>query len=316
MRIFFTRPIPDIYNSLLIQQGYELDIYEKDEVCPREILIKRARGAIALLTQAEDKIDSKFFENIDQPPKIIANFASGYNNIDLTLAKEWGIVITNTPVEDVHYATAEAAVSLLMSVAKRIVYLDNIRFGSNPPEYSPIGEMGVSIRGKVSGIIGAGNIGHKVAKIMHLGFDNKILYYSRTVKPLLESEQLARKVELNELLSLSDFIFVTIPLTPTTRGLLDEDKLILLKQGSVLISISREGIIDENALLHLLSKKIIFGAGLDDYSSQFGKIQLSNLVLTSHMANTESETTLAMANLCIRNILAVLNSHHPLTPVF
>src|SRR5205085_2626491 len=110
------------------------------------------------------------------------NFATGYSQIDLAAAKKHNVVITNTPTESLFASTAEAAIALLLSVARRTTKLYGQLVAGKLADYSPIGDMGVAVRGKTTGIIGFGNIGQKVAATMHKGFDNSILYFNRSVE--------------------------------------------------------------------------------------------------------------------------------------
>ncbi|MBI3619982.1 D-glycerate dehydrogenase [Candidatus Roizmanbacteria bacterium] len=315
MKIFITRPIPGQFNNLLTDKNYELDVYEKDEVCPREILLERIKNSDAVLTQWEDYVDKEFFDAAGDNLKIVANFGTGVDRIDLNEAARRNIVVTDTPTDSVFLATAEGAVALLASVAKRVTKLYAKLLKNDLPEYSPIGEMGLSLRNKTTGIVALGNIGSKVAAMMAKGFNNKILYISRTHKEALEKELPTKKVELTELFSQSDFIFITIPYTPQTAKIVSSELLNSMKPTAILVSVSPAEVIDEQALLSLLTQKKIYGAALDISQNISRPLETDNVILTSHMINMESDVTLEMTRICLQNIANVLSGQKPLSPV-
>jgi phosphoglycerate dehydrogenase-like enzyme len=113
----------------------------------------------------------------------------------------------------------------------------------------------------------------------------------------------------------SDFIFVTLPLTNDTEGLITSQKLKNLKKNAIVVNIARAGILDDAALTKLLSEDRIFGAGLDVYNPVAAKCKHPNLILTSHMANCEAQACKAVLNLAVNNIIAVLNGEPPISPV-
>lgn len=137
MKVIITRPIPDKYYYIFEKQNIYIDEYEKDEVCPRNNLLKRVKGADAVISQWEDYIDKEFFEAAGKQLKIVANFATGCDRIDLKEAVRRSVIITNTPTQSLHYTTAEGAVGLLLSVAKRVTKLYVQTKESNIPEVLP-----------------------------------------------------------------------------------------------------------------------------------------------------------------------------------
>ncbi len=315
MKVFITRPIPDTYNHLFTENNIEVDIYEKDEVCPREILLQRVKGVDAILAQWEDVVDKELFDVAGDSLKVVANFATSYDQIDISEAKRRGIIVTDTPSDSLFHATAEAAIALLLSIAKRITKLYSLTSSNNLPEYSPIGQMGVSIRNKTTGIVGMGNVGKKVAAIMHNGFTNTILYTSRSQKENEEQTLEAKKVELEELFKQSDFIFITILRNAETEHLITKELIQEMRPSSIFVSVSPPQMIDEEAVVDAVKSGKIYGAGLDIPSSTLKSLPSHNLLLTSHMSSMEEDTTLEMARLCVENIVAVLQLKPALTPV-
>lgn len=313
MKVFITRPIPKLYHSL--EDRFEVDVYERDEVCPRKTLLKRIVGVDAVLSQWEDQLDKEFFDAAGKNLKIVANFATGTDRIDKLEARKRNIVITNTATKSLFMATAEAVVSLLTTVARRTtkLYVQDVQ--GELPEYSPMGDMGIAIRDKVTGIVGMGNIGSLVAKIMNGGYSNKIVYFNRSKNTRVEHDFGAEKVSLEDLFKQSDFVFLTIPHNTETDGIVSKKLLGYLKKNSILASISPAEIMDNKALVDQIRKGNIFGAGLDIYPKYIKPLKSHNLILTAHSANAEKETTNIMVKLCVENILNVLSGKAPVTPV-
>ncbi|MFT7009356.1 MAG: glyoxylate reductase [Colwellia sp.] len=317
MKLFITRIIPDADFHKLESMGIEIDIYEHDKECPREILLKRVVGVDAILSQTDDDIDEALMEAAGSKLKVVANYGVGFENIDLTAAKKRNIIISNTPVEDAFDATAEATVALLTSVAKRITYLHWYKKVNNvDPGFSFVGDMGVSLRNKTCGIIGMGNIGSRVARMMHKGFNNKILYFDVPVRTELEQELSATKLSLAEVMQKSDFICINLPLLDSTKGLINKEMIDLMPNHSTIVSIARTGIIDDAAIVERINKGELHGAGLDIYTDAVDNFnEHANIALTSHLANLEVEAFSAMASCCVANLLAVLTGKNPINEV-
>jgi lactate dehydrogenase-like 2-hydroxyacid dehydrogenase len=304
---------PDLLQPLR-KSGWLVDMYEHDSRCPREELLKQISDADALLVQATDRIDREVFESA-RKLKVIACCSLGYDNIDLKQAKLRYVIVCNSPSPDLIATTAEAAVALLLSVAKRITYLHNSQQKNELPAYSFVQPMGVPIRDQVSGIIGFGRIGSAIAHIMKRGFENSILYCNRSAKPELEQLLGARHRTLDALLAESDFVFIAVPLTKETRNLISALDLRHLKPNAIVVNVARAGILDDEALLKILAENRIFGAGLDVYDSIVTTSDCANLVMTGHMANGETRASQAILNLAVSNIVAVLSNKPPISPV-
>lgn len=317
MKLFITRPIPADSLEKLTSAGITVDTYEKDETCPREVLLKRVIGVNAIISQTDDDINEVVLTAAGDSLKIVANYGVGFSNIDLESTKKHNVVVTNTPVEAAFDATAEATVCLLTAVAKRIPYLHWYKkVKQTDPEYSPIGNMGVSLRNKVCGIVGMGNIGSRVARIMHKGFNNHIIYYDIPSRPELEQELSASKTSLDTLMKEADFICVNLPYLPTTKNLVNQEMIALIKSNAIFVNTARTGIVDDQALVKRINSGEIHGAGLDIYTDAVDNLKEdANVALTAHMANLEKEAFSAMADCCLDNILAVLTGRQPLTPV-
>lgn len=314
MKVFVSRLLPADSLQPIIDAGWSVDMYEHDSGCPREELLRRSRESDAILAQGTDPIDGEIIKNAHSL-KVIACCSIGYDNIDLEEAKSHGVIVCNAPAEDLIAATAEAAVALLLSVAKRITRLHLGQQQEDLPPYSFLERMGLPVRNRVTGIIGLGRIGAKIARIMKRGFDNSVLYFGRSAKLKLERSLGARRFELDDLLAESDFIFVTLPLTNDTRGLITNQNLKNLKRNSIVVNVARAGILDDAALTELLFEDRIFGAALDVYNPATAECKHPNLILTSHMANGETQACEAVLKLAVSNIITVLKGEPPISPV-
>lgn len=316
MKVLITRKIPSIAKELLIQNGIEVKESSLKRAMTKDELIKLAKNADGILSLLSDKFDK---EVIDQLPncKVIANFAVGFNNIDIGYAKQKGIIVTNTP-DVLTDATAEIAVSLILACSRRIVesenYMRQLKFKGWQPELF----LGIQLSGKKVGIIGAGRIGQATAKSLR-AFGCEILYYSKSKKVSFEKETNAKKVNLDALMKNSDLISIHLPLNSETKNLLDKEKLDMLKPTAILVNTARGEIVDEKYLIKLLKSKKIFSAGFDVYENEpkLNKelFKLKNTVLLPHIGSATFETRNKMAELAAKNILNVLNGKDALTPI-
>ena len=311
-----TRKIPIIAESLLKESGFNVASFKKDKPITKKELLKNVKGINALISLLTDQIDK---DVIDAMPgcKVIANYAVGYNNIDVNYAKSKGIVVTNTP-DILTDATADLAVTLLLAAARRVIEGDSMMRQKKFEGWKPQLLTGLDVRNKVIGILGTGRIGTAFAKRMS-GFDSKILYYDFVPNKLIEVTYSGKKVSLNTLLKKSDFISIHLPLTPATYHLLNKEKLQMMKSTAVLINTARGEIIDEKELIKLLKAKRIFAAGFDVYENEPAVnkelYKLKNVVLLPHIGSATIETRSKMAELAVKNVIAVLKNKKPLTEV-
>lgn len=318
MNVFLTRPLFDtaLLKARLAQNGITLFTTDSDEICSETLLLEQSKQADALITHTEDNIDASLIAKLPSSIKLISNYGIGFSNIDVEAAAQKGIQVTNTPTEEAFHATAEATVALLVSIARQIPALNAERRAmKTDPEPSFQRPTAVSIRNKVTGVVGLGRIGSRVAQMMHYGFKNTIVYYDLYQNDTMESEIKARKVALEELMKSADFICVNMPLSEQTYDLVSPEMLALMKPDAVLINTARAGLVNEDALISRLNAGLLHGAGLDVYSDKVNDIKAENVALTSHFANFEKEAYTAMTNLVADNIIGFLNNQKPVTPV-
>lgn len=320
-KIYITRKIPESGINLLKEKGHNVVINPEDKILPREELISALNGQNydAVLCLLTDKIDNDIFEAAGKNCRIFANYAVGYDNIDLIAAKSRGIIITNTP--DVLTETvAEHTFALILSISHRIVEADKFTREGKYTGWTSMLLLGSDFSHKTLGIIGLGKIGSLVAKHSFYGFNAKIIYYDIKRNNDFENEFKAEyKENLDNLLEESDYVSIHVPLTQNTKHLINKEKLRLMKPNAYLINTSRGPIIDEVALVYALQNKIIKGAAIDvfEYEPNLtpGLAELPNVILTPHIASATTETREKMSALAAKNIIAVLEGHEPLTPV-
>jgi len=311
MRIFVTRRIPEPGIQML-ERYHDVEVNPENRVLTKEEIIKGVRDKDGLLCLLTDPIDEEVINSASRL-KMIANYAVGYDNIDIKTATERRIPVSNTPgvLTD---TTAEMAWALLFAVTRRIVEGDRFCRGDKFKGWDPMLMLGHDVSGKTLGVIGAGRIGTSFA-LKSRGFSMKVLYNSRHRNDILEEKLDARKVSLEELLKESDFISLHVPLTSDTYHLIGEKELKMMKENAILINTSRGAVIEEEALIKALKKHWIWGAGLDVYEHEPSipreLKKLDNVVLQPHSASATFETRSKMAEVAARNLLIGLKGEHP-----
>lgn len=316
MKVFITRDIPAVAYKLLKQNNIEFQVFKKDTAIPRKVLLKKIKeidGLISLLTEKIDK------EVIDSMPscKIIANYAVGYNNIDVKYAKKKGIVVTNTP-DVLTDSTAELTIGLVLNCCRRLYEAEKLLRNGKYKGWKPKLLLGTELKGKTVGIIGAGRIGSAVASRLK-SFGTKIIYSDSKPNKSLEKNVSAKKRSLNFLLRNSDIISIHIPLSEATYHFLNKKRLSLIKNSSILINTSRGEIIDESYLIWMLKNNKLKSAGLDVFENEpiINKefLNLKNVIILPHIGSATIEARSAMAELAAKNVIAVLKKRKPITPV-
>ncbi|MHB9039471.1 MAG: 2-hydroxyacid dehydrogenase [Melioribacteraceae bacterium] len=315
-RIFVTRKLVGDAQLLLKKKGFHVNIYNEDHPIPKQELIKRVKDVDALINHVTDKIDKEVIDSMKKC-KVIANCAVGYNNIDVEYANSKGIVVTNTP-NVLTDSTADIAVSLVLACARRLHEGEEMMRTGKFSGYKPHLLLGIELKGKKVGIIGAGEIGFATAKRLK-AFGTEIIYFNRSRKEKFESELSAKRVTLNYLLKSSDIISVHLPSTKETFHILNKTNLKLIKKRAVLVNTSRGEIVDEKFLIEMLKKKKIFAAGFDVYEGEPNVdpelLKLENVFLLPHIGSATIEARTAIAELCVKNVIAVLSGKKAITPV-
>jgi D-3-phosphoglycerate dehydrogenase len=316
MKIYVTRKIPEAGIKKLKDKGYEIDINPEDKVLSKKELIKalKKKPYDAVLCLLTDKIDGEIFGSVPSA-KIFANYAVGFDNINLKDAKEKNVVITNTPGV-LTETVAEHAFTLMLSIAHRIAEADKFTKDGKYKGWGPMLLLGNDLSHKTLGIVGLGRIGSRVAYHAVKGFDMKVFYYDVNRNEDFEKElQALYKSNVEDVLKESDFISIHVPLLDSTRHLINKERLNMMKPTAYLINTSRGPIIDEKALVEALENKTIKGAALDVFENEpelaSGLAKLDNVILTPHIASATEETRSKMAEMTAENIIAVLSGQTP-----
>ncbi len=301
-RVLLTRRIPSSVLSLL-EAEHTVDLHTGDGAIPRDELIRRVADKEALICTLTDKIDG---EVMDAAPalKIVANIAVGYDNLDVPAARQRGIIATNTP-DVLTEATAELTWALILGIARRVAEGDRLIRAGAWKRWGLDFMLGLELRGKQLGIVGRGRIGRAVAAKAP-AFGMRAVFAKHDMS-------------LDELLVTSDVVSIHAPSTPETRHLINKRTLARMKRSAILVNTARGALVDEEALAWALSEHLIAGAALDVYEREPASQPLlesfENVLLAPHLGSATRETRTAMAELAVKNALAVLNGDEPLTPV-
>ena len=313
MKIFVTRPIPQVGLDILHRVYPDYKMNNEDRVLERHELLAAVKGLDGLLSLLTDRIDGELLDAAGPQLKIVANHAVGFDNIDLNAATERGVLITNTPgvLTD---ATADHAWALLFAVARRIPESEIFLRAGKFKGWGPLMYLGGDVTGRTLGVVGAGRIGHHMA-LRSRGFNMRVLYADEFVNAVLEKELGAKKVALEELLRDSDFVSLHVPLLPGTRHLINAASLRQMKSSAYLINTSRGPVVDEAALAEALRAGVIAGAALDVFENEPtvhpDLLKLENVVLTPHTASATIATRANMATMAANNLLAGLKGERP-----
>ncbi len=301
-RVLLTRRIPSSVLSLL-EAEHTVDLHTGDGAIPRDELIRRVADKEALICTLTDKIDG---EVMDAAPalKIVANIAVGYDNLDVPAARQRGIIATNTP-DVLTEATAELTWALILGIARRVAEGDRLIRAGAWKRWGLDFMLGMELRGKQLGIVGRGRIGRAVAAKAP-AFGMRAVFAKHDMS-------------LDELLVTSDIVSIHAPSTPETRHLINKRTLARMKRSAILVNTARGALVDEEALAWALSEHLIAGAALDVYEREPASQPLlesfENVLLAPHLGSATRETRTAMAELAVKNALAVLNGDEPLTPI-
>ena len=310
--VFITRRIPEAGPAMLRDNNVSVDVNPHDRSLTRDELLAAVAGRQALLTMLNDPVDDALLETAGPNCRVVANYAVGFNNIDLHAATRRGIYVTNTPGV-LTETTADTAWALMFAVARRIPEAQaHVRTGTWQG-WAPLQYLGHDIHGATLAVIGAGRIGSAVA-MRGTGFHMKLLYVNRHSRPDLDRAG-AKRVDLDTALSQADFVSLHVPLTPETHHLIGRAQIELMKPTAYLINTARGPVIDEQALVEALRARRIAGAGLDVYENEPaltpGLAELDNAVCIPHLGSSTEATRSRMSILAASNILAVLNGREP-----
>lgn len=281
----------------------------KVELLPWDVLLGgQGERVDGIYVSGHPRLDGPMMDRA-QGLRVISNYGVGVDHIDVEAAKERGIPVGNTPgVLD--GATADMGFCLLLAAARRLVEGDRLSRGMQFGSY-PAGRMlGREVHGSRLGIVGMGRIGLQVAR-RAIGFDMQVAYSNRRRREDVEAQYGVAYLQLDELLSQSDFVMLCVPLKPDTKGLIGESQLKLMQRNAILINIARGGVVDTDALTKALSEKWIYAAGLDvtepePLPLEHPLLKLDNVIVAPHLGSATVQTRQLMSELSVHNLLAGL----------
>jgi glyoxylate reductase len=309
-RVVVTGRIPEAALEKL-RAEHEVDAWAGPESISREELLRRVAGADAVVSLLTERIDAELLDAAGPQLKVV-------DNINVPACTERGVVATNTPGVLID-ATADIALSLILMATRRLGEGERLIRSGEAWKWGMFFLLGSSLKGKTLGVVGMGGIGQATARRAK-AFGMEIVYQSRSeIDPAVASELGARRVDLDELLAVSDVVSLHCPYGPATHHLIGAEQLAAMKDSAYLVNTARGPIVDEAALAAALRDGIIAGAGLDVYEQEPtvhpGLLDLDNVVLLPHLGSATVETRTAMAMLAADNALAVLSGNQPPAPI-
>ena len=313
-KVVVTRKLPDATETRMMEL-FDVSLNVNDNPMSHDQLVEAIKTADVLVPTVTDSIDADLLGQAGKKLKLIANYGTGVDHIDLNKAKEGGITVSNTPdvlTED----TADMTMALILAVPRRLVEGEMTMRAGSWSGWSPTWMLGHRIFGKRLGIIGMGRIGQAVARRAR-GFGLSVHYHNRNpVHDEIESELEATYWEsLDQMLARMDIISVNCPHTPATYHLLSARRLALLQLHAVIVNTARGEVIDETALTKVLQAGEIAGAGLDVFEHEPAVnpklLALDNVTLLPHMSSATFEGRVDMGDKVILNIQSFIDGHTP-----
>ncbi|WP_454810676.1 2-hydroxyacid dehydrogenase [Paenarthrobacter nitroguajacolicus] len=316
-RVVVTGRIPDAALEKL-RAEHDVDAWSGPESISREELLRRVAGADAIVSLLTERVDAELLDAAGPQLKVVANVAVGYDNIDVPACVERGVIAANTPgvLTD---ATADIAFGLILMATRRLGEGERLIRSGQAWKWGMFFLLGSSLQGKTLGVVGMGGIGQATARRAK-AFGMDIVYQSRSaIDPTIAAELDARRVDLDDLLAVSDVVSLHCPYGPATHHLIGAEQLAAMKNSAFLVNTARGPIVDEAALAAALQDGVIAGAGLDVFEREPKVhpwlLELDNVALVPHLGSATVETRTAMAVLAADNALAVLRGERPLTQI-
>lgn len=316
-KVLVTRAVPEVAIERLAAECV-LEVNREERILARDELLERVKGIDALLCLLTDKVDGQVMDAAGKSLKVIANYAVGYDNIDVPAATARKIPVTNTPgvLTD---ATADLTWALILDAVRRVSEGDRVMRREAFPGWSPLYMLGGEVSGATLGLFGFGRIGQAVAKRAK-GFGMRVIYHQRRrADATTERELGAEYCGFEELLAQADIVSIHAPLTPETKGRFTLKEMSRMKRTACLINTSRGPIVSEPDLAKGLSEGLIAAAGLDVYEfepkAEPGLLGQERAVLAPHLGSATLATRTKMANIAVDNILSVLSGSSPVSCV-
>ncbi len=313
-RVFVTRRLPQPIEARM-RELFDVTLNRDDRPLDARALKEAVAACEILVPTVTDRIDAAVLAHAGPELRLIANFGTGVDHIDLNAARARGLVVTNTPgvlTED----TADMTIALILAVARRIFEGARLLAAGDWSGWSPTGLLGQRLMGRRLAIIGMGRIGQAVARRARV-FGMEIHYHNRRPLPEAVAGELAARYweDLDAMLAASDIVSLHCPLTPDTHHLLSAERLARLPAHAILINTARGEIVDEAALAERLAAGALAGAGLDVYEHEPAVdpalVALPNVVALPHMGSATEEGRIAMGEKVLINIRSFVDGHAP-----
>ncbi len=311
-KVFMTQKIQEAGMSIL-EGKVDITLWSEEGRPDPKAVMRDLPCAEGLIMTMGIAMDREFFKSAEKL-RVASLYSVGYDNVDISAATEFGVMVTNTPgvLTD---ATADTALLLMLMTARKARENDRIMRQGGWTHWSPNQFVGKDLSGSVLGIVGFGEIGRAVAK-RALAFGMKIIYTGRTRKAEYEEKLCAEYVTLEELLKRSDFVSLNCALTKETAGLIGESELRMMKNDAVLINTARGAVVDQKALFRACSEGWIYGAGVDVYEKEPVPMDepllgLENVVMMPHIGSAAKRSREGMARLAATNLVEALEGRVP-----
>ncbi len=278
-----------------------------------ERLLELAPGADAIVADPTVSVGEALLDAAGERLRLVANFAVGYDNVDLDACRARGVWVTNTP-DVLTNATAELGLALTLAAARRITEAETDLRSGRWAGLEPGGYLGIELSGAAFGVVGMGRIGYRYAELVR-GLAGEILYTSRTRKERAERRLGAVRVELGELLERADVVSLHVPGGREMAGLIGREQLRAMRSGAILVNTGRGPLVDAAALAAALREGEIGAAGLDVYEDEPNVaaelLEAPRCVLLPHIGSATTRARDAMALLVADNVLAALRGEEP-----
>jgi glyoxylate reductase len=275
----------------------------------RGALLELVRGADAIVADPTVPVDAELLDAAGPGLRVVANFAVGYDNVDLAACRERGVAVANTP-DVLTNATAELALALTLAAARDLGAAERLLREGGWHGWEPEGLLGIELSGAVVGVVGMGRIGRRYAELVR-PLAGELIYAGRSPSPDAEAALGARLADLDELFASADVVSLHVPATSRTRRMVDRERLRLMKPTAILVNTARGALVDERALAAALREGSIGAAGLDVYANE-PEIEPELLaaprcVLAPHIGSATDRARAGMARLAADNVIAALD---------
>ena len=317
-RVLVTRQLPGDEVGALSER-FDVHVYDGPRAMPREEFLRAAAGTSGVLALLTERIDDEFLDAAGPRLVIVANYAVGYDNVDVPACTRRGVMVSNTP-DVLTETTADMAWALILAAARRIGEGERLLRSGDAWIWDPRMMLGVDVHGKTLGLVGFGRIGRAMAP-RAAGFGMRVMYHSaHRASPAVEAGLgVEWRRDLGDLLAEADVVSLHVSLNSSTRHLIDARRLAQMKPTAILVNTTRGPVVNEEALAECLAAGGIFAAGLDVFEREpevHPRLRtLENCVIVPHLGSATVDTRLAMGALAVTNVIAALEGRRPPTLV-